>query len=177
MCNEGKKDELIKNHFDVFYSEISNEDFSIPYEEKLKKYIIKNKINHIKFFEIEDKFFENRMKVFSEINNLEITFFKSPMFLESREDFEKYANDKNSLSHANFYKNIRKKLNILIDENQSPIGGKWSFDEENRKKFQKISSYLKNFKIQNLSILKKFQILLVLIFLIIQGNYLKYGCH
>ena len=152
MCNEGKKDELIKNHFDVFYSEISNEDFSIPYEEKLKKYIIKNKINHIKFFEIEDKFFENRMKVFSEINNLEITFFRSPMFLESREDFEKYANDKNSLSHANFYKNIRKKLNILIDENQSPIGGKWSFDEENRKKFQKISSYLKNFKIQNLSI-------------------------
>ena len=59
------------------------------------------------------------------------------MFLESREDFEKYANDKNSLSHANFYKNIRKKLNILIDENQLPIGGKWSFDEENRKKFQK----------------------------------------
>ena len=132
-----KKDELIKNHFNVFYSEITSEDFSIPYEEKLKKYIIKNKINHIKFFEIEDKFFENRMKVFSETNNLEITIFRSPMFLESREEFEKYSNGKNSLSHANFYKNIRKKLNILIDENQSPIGGKWSFDEENRKKIPK----------------------------------------
>ena len=36
-----KKDELIKNHFNVFYSEITSEDFSIPYEEKLKKYIIK----------------------------------------------------------------------------------------------------------------------------------------
>ena len=59
-----KRDELIENHFNVFYSEISNDDFSIPYEEKFKKYIIKNKINHIKFFEIEDKFFENRMKVF-----------------------------------------------------------------------------------------------------------------
>ena len=61
------------------------------------------------------------MKVFSETNNLEITFFRSPMFLESREDFEKYANGKNSLSHANFYKNIRKKLNILIDKNQSNL--------------------------------------------------------
>ena len=129
-----KRDELIKNHFNVFYSEISNGDFLIPYEEKLKKYIIKNKINHIKFFEIEDKFFENRMRVFSEVNSLEITFYQSPMFLESREDFTKYADEKNTLSHANFYKNIRKKLNILIDKNQIPVGGKWSFDEENRKK-------------------------------------------
>ncbi len=132
-----KRDELIKNHFNVFYSEISNEDFFIPYEQKLKKYIIKNKINHIKFFEIEDKFFENRMKIFCKTNNLEITFYQSPMFLETREDFINYANEKNSLSHANFYKNIRKKLKILIDNNQMPVGGKWSFDEENRKKIPK----------------------------------------
>ena len=132
-----KRDELIKNHFNIFYSEISNDDFLIPYEEKLKKYIIKNKINHIKFFEIEDKFFENRMRIFSKINNLEITFYQSPMFLESREEFAKYATEKNSLSHANFYKSIRKKLNILVDKNQMPFGGKWSFDEENRKKIPK----------------------------------------
>ena len=141
-----KRDELIKNHFNVFYSEINNDDFSIPYEEKLKKYIINNKISHIKFFEIEDKFFENRMKIFSKENNLEITFYQSPMFIESREEFKKYASNKKSLSHANFYKSIRKKLNILIDENQMPVGGKWSFDEENRKKFLKIFSCLKNLK-------------------------------
>ena len=34
-----KRDELINNHFDVFYSEIGNKDFLISYEEKLKKYI------------------------------------------------------------------------------------------------------------------------------------------
>jgi len=141
-----KRDELIKNHFNVFYSEISNEDFLIPYEQKLKKYIIKNKINHIKFFEIEDKFFENRMKVFCKVNNLEITFYQSPMFLETREDFINYANEKDSLSHANFYKNIRKKLNILIDNNQMPIGGKWSFDEENRKKIPKNVQLPEKFK-------------------------------
>ena len=141
-----KRDELIKNHFNVFYSEISNEDFLIPYEQKLKKYIIKNKINHIKFFEIEDKFFENRMKIFCKTNNLEITFYQSPMFLETREDFINYANEKDSLSHANFYKNIRKKLNILIDNDQMPVGGKWSFDEENRKKIPKNVQLPEKFK-------------------------------
>ena len=132
-----KRDELVNNGFKVFYSEVKSKDFFVSYEEKLKKFITKNKIKHIKFFEIEDKFFENRMKIFSEINNLEITFYKSPMFLESREEFAKYSKGKNSFSHANFYKNIRKKLNILIDGNQLPIGGKWSFDEENRKKIPK----------------------------------------
>ena len=28
-------------------------------------------------------------------------------------------------------------MNILIDENNKPIGGKWSYDEENRKKIPK----------------------------------------
>jgi deoxyribodipyrimidine photolyase-related protein len=68
------------------------------------------------------------------------------MFLESREEFKKYANEKNSLSHANFYKSIRKKLNILIDKNQMPIGGKWSFDEENRKKIPKNIQLPEKFK-------------------------------
>ncbi len=125
------KDKLVIKLSD---DEIDDADFIISYEEKLKKYINKNKINHIKFFEIEDKFFENRMKKFSKDNSLEITFYQTPMFLETREEFEKYSNDKKFLSHANFYKQIRKKLNILIDENQEPIGSKWSFDDENRKK-------------------------------------------
>ena len=132
-----KRDELISNNFNVFYSEVSDDDFQKSYEEKLKKYIIKNKINHIKFFEIEDKFFEDRMNTFSEINRLKITFYKSPMFLETREDFIEYSKEKKSLSHADFYKRIRKKLNILMDQNQLPVGGKWSFDEENRKKIPK----------------------------------------
>ena len=38
---------------------------------------------------------------------------------------------------ATFYKEIRKKLNILMEKNGSPVGGKWSFDEDNRKKLPK----------------------------------------
>ena len=38
---------------------------------------------------------------------------------------------------ASFYQKIRQKLCVLTDENNKPIGGKWSFDEENRKKIPK----------------------------------------
>ena len=36
-----------------------------------------------------------------------------------------------------FYTLIIKKLNLLIDKKGKPIGGKWSFDKENRKKLPK----------------------------------------
>ena len=35
---------------------------------------------------------------------------------------------------ANFYKDRRQKFNILLKKDGSPEGGKWSFDEDNRKK-------------------------------------------
>lgn len=37
--------------------------------------------------------------------------------------------------HAAFYKFMRGKFNVLLDRNQQPIGGKYSFDEANRKPF------------------------------------------
>jgi deoxyribodipyrimidine photolyase-related protein len=41
---------------------------------------------------------------------------------------------KKKYNHLSFYKWQRIRLNILIDKNENPIGGKWSFDVENRLK-------------------------------------------
>jgi len=38
----------------------------------------------------------------------------------------------NKYSHEEFYKYQRRKLEILIDSNNKPIGNKWSYDTENR---------------------------------------------
>ena len=39
---------------------------------------------------------------------------------------------------AGFYKEQRIRHKILVSEDNKPIGGKWSFDSENRKKFLRI---------------------------------------
>ena len=41
---------------------------------------------------------------------------------------------------GSFYKAQRKRLNILMEDSETPMGGKWSFDEENRKKLPKSQS-------------------------------------
>ena len=51
----------------------------------------------------------------------------------NHEDYEDVISNKR-LFMASFYQKMRRKFNILIDNEGKPIGGKWSFDEENRKK-------------------------------------------
>ena len=87
-------------------------------------------------FEIEDKVFERE---FIELKRQEVELVEhvSPMFFFTREEFREFQGDKKTFRMANFYQYGRKKLNILVDEKNKPIGDKWSFDEENRKKLPK----------------------------------------
>ena len=59
------------------------------------------------------------------------------MFLNSRESFKEYLKKTKKPFMANFYKLVRINSNILITKDKKPIGDKWSFDAENRKKIPK----------------------------------------
>ena len=132
-----KRDELEKDDIKVEYLDIEHTDFNKSYEEKLKILLNNNKIEEIKMFEIEDSNFEERIKLFIKNNDLKLVFISSPMFLIARNEFLEINQKFKILRMGNFYKEIRKKLNILIDKKQNPLGGKWSYDEDNRKKIPK----------------------------------------
>ena len=130
-------DNLKKNNFKIEYVKIDTSDFKKEYLEKLKKVIKSKKISEITSFEIEDKFFEKKIQEFSKKNKIKWNIIKSPMFLNSREEFNNYLEKNNRPFMATFYKNTRKKMNILMKKDGNPEGGKWSFDEDNRKKLPK----------------------------------------
>ena len=132
------KDNLIKNGYTVFYHSIDEESFNEKYEDKLLKVIKDHDIEKLKYFEIEDSDFEDKIVKFINQKHIDHEIFQSPMFLTSRNDFFKFAKEQKKLIRmASFYQKIRTKMNILIDENNKPIGGKWSYDEDNRKKIPK----------------------------------------
>ena len=66
-----------------------------------------------------------------------ITFLPTPMFLNTQEQNHVYRRGKKRWSMADFYKSQRRRLAVLVDENDEPVGGKWSFDTDNRKKIPK----------------------------------------
>ena len=70
-------------------------------------------------------------------SKISINFLDSPMFYENNNEIIDYFNEAKKYQLSNFYKKLRIKYKVLIDENNKPTGGKWSFDVENRKSLPK----------------------------------------
>ena len=130
-------DKLKNNKYKIEYSKIEDNEFKKTYFEKLKDIITKKKINEISSFEVEDKFFEKKLKNFFTKSKIKWNIIQSPMFLNSRDEFKSYLGKSKKPFMATFYKEVRRKSGILMGADGTPIGGKWSFDDENRNKLPK----------------------------------------
>lgn len=131
-----KRIELIKEGLKVDHISI-NQDFNLSYLEKLQKYCLKNKVKELHCFEKEDKFFRKAIINFCQENQISLTTYTSPLFINTHQDFKDYLSRHKKPFMKTFYEESRVKYNILVDKSKMPIGGKWSFDDENRSKLKK----------------------------------------
>ena len=130
------RDELINQGYQVIYHSIDDDTFTLPFLDVLRQEIQNSKIAKIHFFEIADKTFANKFDIFRRPLPIQFLEHTSPMFLFKKERFKDFSS-KSVLRMGSFYKSARIELKILIDGDNQPIGGKWSFDEDNRKKLPK----------------------------------------
>lgn len=98
--------------------------------EKAKNWKPAKSYNWLVFDPIEKKL-EKELQKWQKTVEFEI--YESPAFMTTTDELEEYFRTQKWFM-AEFYKFQRKRLGILVDENDKPIGGKWSFDEENRSK-------------------------------------------
>ncbi len=137
------RDLLKKNNYHVTYEKLDDpNNFKKKYIESLKDHIKKNNIKRLFVFDIVDKFFNKQIMNLS--NHIEIKLIKSPMFMLEINELENFYSNNKNLRMVSFYQMMRKKFNLLIDIDQKPIGGKWSFDDMNRKPIPKDEVIPKN---------------------------------
>ena len=53
------------------------------------------------------------------------------------DEFEQWAEGRKTLVMETFYRSMRKKHGVLMDEDGDPVGGEWNYDRENRGTFGK----------------------------------------
>lgn len=87
-------------------------------------------IEHLHLADFSDEWLESDLKA------KKLTFYRSPMFLCSKDEIDDFFKGKKKFSMANFYAFQRRRFDILMD-GAGPVGGKFSFDVENRKKLPK----------------------------------------
>jgi len=97
-------------------------------------------MQHIKIFDVTDHRLEE--SIYDAVHyvkgdSFEIETVTSPGFILDKREVFAYFSNKKSYSFQDFYSLQRKSLNLLMDKHNKPIGGRWSFDTENRKKLPK----------------------------------------
>jgi deoxyribodipyrimidine photolyase-related protein len=80
--------------------------------------------------------------------------YSNTYVFKSRDEFKNYLEKSKKPFMATFYKEVRRKSGILMGADGNPIGGKWSFDEDNRNKLPKDISIPKFPKLMKLIIQK-----------------------
>jgi len=98
---------------------------------------IKNKYQKINLIDPHDFLIMKRINNFVESNNLALNILPSPMFMSSEDLKDLFASNAKKPLMGRFYENQRKSQKILVNPDDTPEGGKWSFDEMNRKKLPK----------------------------------------
>lgn len=123
------EDKSLKVHYIEAVEDISDIRQLIP---ELKR----QGIAHINYIDPTDNWLQKRLDKGCLNNNISTTVYNSPLFLNSKEELSTFfRSDKKKYHQTTFYTEQRKKRNILIETDGKPVGGKWTFDTENRKKY------------------------------------------
>jgi len=118
--------------YDTLESAPSKSFFSI-----LDAHLEQSDYTELAHFEPESPPIAAKLQTLASKHDLRLHTHPSPMFLTSREDFAQYRASHKRLFMADFYRAQRKRMDLLMEPDGTPVGGKWSYDEDNRKKLPK----------------------------------------
>ncbi len=76
------------------------------------------------------------LSAFAGVAGVPVDIREDTRFLCSHDRFRRWASGKSQLRMEFFYREMRKEAGVLLDDGQ-PVGGRWNYDAENRKKLAK----------------------------------------
>ncbi len=102
----------------------------------LCKRIAAEGFERVSLCDVHDFSLQQRLKKACVKHALELSWQDTPMFLNTREENTEYRSGKKRWFMKDFYQWQRRRLDVLMEDDE-PLGGQWSFDEDNRKKLPK----------------------------------------
>lgn len=126
------KDLLQRGGYNVEYIATSN--FLSDIRELIRQLAIDG-IKEIYIADVADNWLLKRIAQACGVSAIQLHVLDSPNFLNTIADASDFFIGKGHYHQTDFYIAQRQQRNILLQSSGEPIGGKWSFDSENRKRF------------------------------------------
>lgn len=96
-------------------------------------------VREIHVIDPTDDLLEKRLKRAADRHNIQLHWHASPNFLTSRDQIDAFwrGRAEDDYHQTDFYIHQRQRLGLLLADDGGPVGGRWTYDTENRKKLPK----------------------------------------
>lgn len=126
-------EELRELNFPLYYIKESSESIA----HTLSKFIVSNDIQSMVCVEPGEWRVQQEIVSLAKGLNLDLKILEDDHFYCSINEFKEWVSNKKELRLEYFYRTMRKKHLILLDSDGNPEGGKWNYDQDNRKSYPK----------------------------------------
>lgn len=127
--------ELSQTGYDVRYTKLNAPDNTGSLRGELERAIHDLKPQAVVMVEPGDHRLRAQLHDVAHAAGVEIRFLADTHFLTSHAEFESWAKGRKELTMEYFYREQRRRLGILMDDDGKPEGGIWNFDSDNRETF------------------------------------------
>jgi deoxyribodipyrimidine photolyase-related protein len=126
--------ELKGQNHDVIYIHLNEDSNKHRFDENCKTLI--ERYNFTKFeYQLPDEYrVDEHLKDFAQKLKIPYQVYDTEHFYTTRNELSELFADKKTYLMETFYRKMRLKHKVLIDDENKPLNGKWNFDENNRKK-------------------------------------------
>jgi deoxyribodipyrimidine photolyase-related protein len=127
-------DYLTQQGYEVRYIPATTQECDL---QKLLPTIASTGVRELHYADVVDDWLRQRLTVGAKQQEIQLKEFRSPNFLEDCAEISKLFDKRKQLKQTDFYIDRRKHHEILLDKFDKPLGGKWTYDVDNRQKFPK----------------------------------------
>lgn len=121
----------------VIYYQLDDKRNSGSLTQNLSQIISQYNITNFEYQHPDEYRLDAQLSDFCKSQSIHCNDVDSEHFLTSRYFAQDFFSGKKQYIMEYFYRAIRKKYNIMLDEYGDPEGGQWNFDKSNRKKWNK----------------------------------------
>lgn len=127
--------ELKASNHNVIYFKINDENNKQDLNSNLAGILQEQQIEKFEYLAPDEYRLDKQLKEFCATLKINSEVFSSEHFYTERDDLRTFFKGKKQFLMETFYRNMRKKHQILMVDKQ-PEGGKWNYDASNRKKWK-----------------------------------------
>ena len=129
--------ELQKLNHQVIYIKLNDENNLQSFDKNCNALILTHNFTHFEYQLPDEYRVDEHLKSFTSKLHISYNTVDSEHFYSTRNELKDLFVGKKNYLMETFYRQMRKKHNVLIVDSDKPLHGKWNFDEFNRQKLPK----------------------------------------